>query len=58
MSSTVRCLGCGCEVPAGKRVCPKCLEPQPTNRKGYIALSIGITALLLVIWLVTKLLGW
>lgn len=57
MSSTVRCLGCGFEVPAGKQFCPTCLEPQPTNRKGYIAASIGLTALLLFVWLVTKLLG-
>jgi predicted nucleic acid-binding Zn ribbon protein len=57
MASTVRCLGCGFEIPADKRICPKCMEPQPTNRKGYIALSVGFFALLLVAWLAMKLFG-
>ena len=57
MSSPVKCLGCGFEVPTGKRVCPTCLEPQPKNRKGYIAASIGVFALMLVVWLAMQIFG-
>lgn len=57
MSSTVRCLACGFEVPDGKRICPTCMEPQPENRKGYILASVGITALMLVAWLAMKIFG-
>jgi len=57
MSSTVKCLECGFQVPAGKRVCPTCLAPQLTNRKGAIALGVGLFALVLVAWIIMQLFG-